>query len=132
MTHRAGFVGYDEGGHFVHYCHCGKWGSHSIGAFVLRGQLGTWYCAEHFVEAKKPKEETMEIPARFRVKCEFCDGELNTQSNGVYQWTAGWVMNRAGGGGHGISLPKREPRWAHGDCVERRAKGHAGQENLFA
>jgi hypothetical protein len=40
----AGFVGYDEEGHFLHYCKCGKWGSISVGASVRTGKLGTWYC----------------------------------------------------------------------------------------
>ena len=29
---------------------CGEWGSHGVGVFLRRGQLGVWYCAEH-----KPK-----------------------------------------------------------------------------
>lgn len=45
--HTNGFVGYDKDGHFVHYCHCGKWGAFSVGASLLRNQLGTWYCLEH-------------------------------------------------------------------------------------
>ena len=46
---RRGFVGYVDG-RFVHYCQCGEWGSHGVGVFLRRGQLGVWYCAEH-----KPK-----------------------------------------------------------------------------
>jgi hypothetical protein len=44
---REGFVGYDEDGHFVHYCHCGKWGSFGHNVSLREGKLGTWYCREH-------------------------------------------------------------------------------------
>ena len=71
------------------------------------------------------------IPSRYRALCEFCGRELNTQTNGIYQLTAGWVMQRAGGGGHGVSLPKRANRWACGYCVEKTAKGLAGQVSMF-
>jgi hypothetical protein len=43
--YRQGFVGYDEDGHFVRYCHCGKWGAFSVGYFPRQDKLGTWYCA---------------------------------------------------------------------------------------
>lgn len=46
-TSQPGFVGYDHHGHFVHYCHCGQWGSFSTGVRLLKDQLGRWYCAEH-------------------------------------------------------------------------------------
>jgi hypothetical protein len=42
-----GFVGYDEDGHFIHYCHCGKWGSFSHGISLRDGKLSTLYCREH-------------------------------------------------------------------------------------
>src|SRR4051812_13201542 len=71
------------------------------------------------------------IPTRFRALCEFCGREINTQANGIYQLTAGWVMQRAGGGGHGVSLPMRVNRWACGYCVEKAAKGLAGQTSMF-
>jgi hypothetical protein len=32
---------------FVHYCHCGKWGSFGHGVSLLRGVEGTWFCGEH-------------------------------------------------------------------------------------
>src|SRR5262245_61400019 len=67
-----------------------------------------------------------------RVKCEFCNYELDTTESGTHQWTAGWVKLRSGGGGHGVSLPVREPKWAHGQCVERRVKGwDSGQGDMF-
>jgi hypothetical protein len=44
---KAGFVGYDKDGHFVHYCHCGQWGAFSVGSSLLHDKLGTWYCLEH-------------------------------------------------------------------------------------
>jgi hypothetical protein len=46
-TITPGFVGYDKDGHFVHYCHCGKWAAYGYGVRLLADQLGTWYCAEH-------------------------------------------------------------------------------------
>lgn len=71
------------------------------------------------------------IPSRYRTKCEFCNREINTQSNDVFQLTAGWVRRRAGGGGHGVSLPTRAPRWACALCIETKSKGHAGQGLMF-
>jgi hypothetical protein len=54
-TNKAGFIGYDEQGRFLHYCHCGKWGAYGVGVRLLTGQLGTWYCREHRPpEAKLP------------------------------------------------------------------------------
>jgi hypothetical protein len=41
------FVGTDARGHFVHYCHCGAWGSFGVGVSLREGRLGQWYCAEH-------------------------------------------------------------------------------------
>lgn len=129
-------IGFDEHGRFLHYCHCGEWGSRGVGVRLLKGQLGTWYCPAHIAEAKqeRPVEQTprtMTIPTRFRAACEFCGDELNTQSEGVHQWTAGWVMQRAGGGGHGISLPERSNRWAHRHCVENAIRGYAQQQSMF-
>lgn len=63
------------------------------------------------------------IPERFRAKCEFCYEVLDVRNEGVHQFTSGWVMNRSGGGGHGISLPERANRWAHKLCVERKVRG---------
>jgi len=71
------------------------------------------------------------IPDRFRATCEFCKIDLNTQALNVYQYTAGWVMQRAGGGGHGVSLPERANRWAHRHCVENVSRGREGQTSLF-
>lgn len=70
-------------------------------------------------------------PSCFIAKCELCGNELNTQANGVHQWTAGWVMNRSGGGGHAVSLPQRDNRWAHGYCVDRKTKGYDKQFGMF-
>ena len=42
-----GFVGYDERGRFVHFCHCGRWGDFGFGYFPRRGQLGRWFCRSH-------------------------------------------------------------------------------------
>jgi hypothetical protein len=66
-----------------------------------------------------------------RINCEFCKKELDIHGVGVHQFTKGWVKNRSGGGGHGISLPEREPRWAHGYCIDRLTSGTFSQEQLF-
>lgn len=71
------------------------------------------------------------IPARHRSTCEFCGEELDVRDTGVHQRTSGWVMIRAGGGGHGVSLPERENRWAHGHCIERLTKGTFAQGTIF-
>ena len=73
------------------------------------------------------------VPTRFRVRCALCPHELDTRlANGsICQWTAGWVLQRAGGGGHGVSLPERANRWAHRQCVEREGRGHTPQGALF-
>jgi hypothetical protein len=52
------------------------------------------------------------------------------RDSGVYQHTSGWVMNRAGGGGHGVSLPERANRWAHGLCVQRAIRGVTNQRTM--
>jgi len=39
------------------------------------------------------------------------------------------VMQRTGGGGHGVSLPQRADRWACRYCVERITKGY--QRDMF-
>ena len=64
-------------------------------------------------------------------KCEFCNFEVGIREIGVHQYTRGWVKSRAGGGGHGVSLPERENRWAHGTCVERRVKGYDRMDSMF-
>jgi hypothetical protein len=71
------------------------------------------------------------IPARYCVACELCGRPLDVRDKGVYQHTRGWVMNRAGGGGHGVSLPERDPRWAHGRCVERAVAGTLAHVGMF-
>lgn len=71
------------------------------------------------------------IPSRYRAKCEFCSREINTQSNDVFQLTAGWVRRRAGGGGHGVSLAARANRWACSYCIETASKGLTGQTSML-
>jgi hypothetical protein len=71
------------------------------------------------------------IPARFSATCEFCHNELDTREPGVHQWTAGWVRQRSGGGGHGISLPERANRWAHSYCVDSETRGFTKQKSMF-
>jgi hypothetical protein len=53
MSDRAGFVGYDKDGHFVHYCHCGAWAPYGYGVSQIHGKLGEWYCREHRPEKGK-------------------------------------------------------------------------------
>jgi len=71
------------------------------------------------------------IPERFIAKCELCGRDLDTRASGVHQRTSGWVKNRIGGGGHGISLPQRENKWAHGHCVDSAIRGGARQGNMI-
>lgn len=73
------------------------------------------------------------IPDRFRAKCAFgCGHDVNTNADGVYQFISGWVKNRSDGGAHGISLPKRENRWACGQCIDRAIRGFINQNDLFS
>lgn len=76
-------------------------------------------------------DRPMTIPSRFVRKCFLCPNDLDIRADGVHQWVAGWVKNREGGGGHGISLPQREDKWAHRQCVEREVKGQTGQIGMF-
>lgn len=69
------------------------------------------------------------IPTARRAVCEFCSKPLDIGAEGTHQFTTGWVMLRSGGGGHGVSLPKRLPRWAHPWCIDRETNG-PGQRNL--
>jgi len=73
----------------------------------------------------------MTIPERHRATCHFCKQELNVQESGVHQFVKGWAKNRTGGGAHGISLPEREWKWAHGQCVERQSSGTYNQRTFF-
>jgi hypothetical protein len=45
--HANGFVGYDDNGHFVHYCNCGKDASFGFGFSLKHNNLGRWYCQHH-------------------------------------------------------------------------------------
>jgi hypothetical protein len=78
-----------------------------------------------------PDIPTPPIPGAFRVTCELCGLELDTRRQGSHQWTAGWVMQRRGGGGHGISMPVRENRWAHQGCVDSASRGFTSQISMF-
>jgi|SoiMethySBSTD1v2_1073268.scaffolds.fasta_scaffold63812_9 hypothetical protein len=76
-------------------------------------------------------EFAQHIPERFRAKCEICGQVLDVRADGVHQRTSGWVKNRTGGGGHGVSLPERENKWAHGYCVDRATRGFLKQQSMF-
>jgi hypothetical protein len=123
---------------FEHYCATckelgvKKWGAFGYGVQLLAGRAGTWYCAGHRPVIPPPFERAPRmIPDRFKSKCEFCQRELDTRMDGTHQYTSGWVMNRSGGGAHAISMPKRENRWAHRQCVEKASKGTLGQTSMF-
>jgi len=66
-----------------------------------------------------------------KVPCHLCGEELSTQATDVSQWTAGWVQNREGGGGHSVMLPQRAPLWAHRLCVDRVTKGFDRQLEML-
>jgi hypothetical protein len=55
---RAGFAG-----PFVHYCHCGAWGSFGVDVKLHKGEPGQWYCAEHYpYPMPKATPETPRLP----------------------------------------------------------------------
>jgi len=45
--HQNGFVGFDNGGHFVHYCSCGRDAGHGYDVMLRKGQFGNWFCKDH-------------------------------------------------------------------------------------
>jgi len=72
------------------------------------------------------------IPAFRKAPCELCGADLDIEKTpGVHQWTSGWVMRREGGGGHGVSLPVRERRFAHHACVDLASRGSLTQGKLL-
>jgi hypothetical protein len=71
------------------------------------------------------------VPTRYRALCEFCQNVLDTRTDGTHQFVSGWVKNRSQGGGHGVSLPHRENRWAHAYCVERASRNSSNQGLLL-
>jgi len=110
---------------FEHYCHCGEWGPFGFGKTDEDRQ---WFCEEHRPDWT-PYAERIK---RHRITCAICGNNIEDPSApGIHVWTSGWVMQRKGGGGHSLSLPKRHPYWAHKDCVERKIKGWIGQGVLF-
>jgi len=120
-------------GPFIHPCEvCGEWGSYGFGRTV---ETSKWYCKEHRPEWTPYKESQKEmmrgIPTRFAAPCTYCGHELDTRAEGTHQWTSGWVMQRQGGGGHGVSLPRRHNYWAHRQCVERAIKGGPTQATML-
>jgi hypothetical protein len=62
---------YDEHGRFIHYCHCGKWGTHGVGYFPREGKLGRWYCREHRPVLESDASAAAPVP----VKATFCVGD---------------------------------------------------------
>ena len=45
MHPKAGHIGFDKDGRFVHFCSCGAWASDGFGVLLKSGSLGTWFCA---------------------------------------------------------------------------------------
>jgi hypothetical protein len=118
-----------------HRCHCGAPASWGFGFRAIDGLDGIWFCNAHKSQGRDipvfTSDEILDhIPERFRAKCEFCPLPLDIREKGVHQRVSGWVMNREGGGGHGISLPERENRWAHHECIRDAIRG-GGQKSLF-
>lgn len=115
-----------------HLCHCGAWGA--FGYTRTTVDQAKWFCGAHRPKWT-PNAPTIPgdrpIPGRRRALCAFCNGELDSMGVGVYRWTAGWVQQRAGGGGNAVSLPRREPHWAHRICVERASAPGHHERTLF-
>jgi hypothetical protein len=71
------------------------------------------------------------IPAKYKVTCELGQHDLDVRDHGIYQYTQGWVLQRDGGGGHGVSLPERAHRYACRPCVEKAVRGTLNQTAMF-
>lgn len=65
------------------------------------------------------------------MKCHYCDKPVDPRADGVHQYAKGWVMNRSGGGGHGLSLPVRSNLWACASCIRDLTSGSFGTGSLF-
>jgi hypothetical protein len=55
--HRAGFVGYDDEGHFLHYCQCGAWATNSEQTALLKDRPGKWWCHQCYKEMQHERQE---------------------------------------------------------------------------
>jgi hypothetical protein len=55
---------YDDEGHFIHECWCGKEGSFGVGCFPRAGKLGQFYCHDHRPETDRPGELADPAPKR--------------------------------------------------------------------
>lgn len=42
---KAGHIGFDKDGRFVHFCACGRWASYGVGVAIKEGSFGTWFCS---------------------------------------------------------------------------------------
>jgi len=119
-------------GPFTHYCKvCGEWGAYGFGRTV---ETSEWFCKDHrpnWTPYTERHDDLRGIPARFAAPCVYCDLPLDTRAQGTHQWTSGWVMQRQGGGGHGVSLPRRHNYWAHKQCVERAGRGGPTQATML-
>lgn len=72
------------------------------------------------------------VPSQFVATCELDPShEIDIRADGVHQFTSGWVMRRDGGGGHGVSLPERENRFACRYCVDRATHGWIKQNRML-
>jgi hypothetical protein len=61
MSNNAGFVGFDEQGRFIHYCHCGAWAAYGYNVSVRHGRLGQWYCREHRPPDQQPQPQAPRV-----------------------------------------------------------------------
>lgn len=134
---KPGFVGYDQKGRFLHYCHCGAWASHGVNVHLRSGQLGHWRCPAHRAELEEAKAMDKDFvpwekvtPLHTRTKCHYCGRELSTRMPGAYQWRAGWVEMRRQGGGNALACPKPMQFWAHAQCVDDASRGRFEQQTL--
>jgi hypothetical protein len=59
-----GFVGYSREGHFIHFCHCGRYAGHGSGTNLLKERFGKWLCDQHKKEKDDVRKERAEAEDR--------------------------------------------------------------------
>ena len=73
---------------------------------------------------KHPNAELIRgVAERLQTTCPYCGHYVDSSAGGTHQYTKGWVKNRSGGGGHGVSLPERKNLWAHEHCINDEVRG---------
>lgn len=61
MTNKAPH--FDGCGRFIHPCcipECPRTGTHGLGVFLLKGNLGQWFCADHYKERERTSKTRSE------------------------------------------------------------------------